>query len=181
MKVMRPEQARDFYEEDEDPARIEAVFETGEKGYTAPARGLRVRQLRGQTLGGLAAEFAEDIRNLRLRERTLPLYVYWQTFWSRIPANDVGCGGRRARASDRAVGLAPTAGNTGVAGRHTAESWLVSPNTISSRSASAGSRGGSQPSASDVELPAGHLKGASYCGIRKGSAGAIRQGGKEVR
>ena len=70
MKVMRPEQARDFYEEDEDPARIEAVFETGEKGYTAPARGLRVRQLRGQTLGGLAAEFAEDIRNLRLRERT---------------------------------------------------------------------------------------------------------------
>jgi hypothetical protein len=69
MKVMRPEHAKDFYEEDEDPARIENVFDTGEKGYTASARGPRVRHLRGQTLGGIAVGFAADIRNLRLRER----------------------------------------------------------------------------------------------------------------
>lgn len=69
MKVMRPEQAKDFHEEDEDPARKEAIFDTGEKGYTAQARGARVRQLRIQKLGGVAARFAMDIRNLRLRER----------------------------------------------------------------------------------------------------------------
>jgi hypothetical protein len=62
MKVMRPEQARDFYEEDEDPARIEAIFDTGEKGYTAPPRGLRVRQLRERAAAALRlmAQFLES-------------------------------------------------------------------------------------------------------------------------
>lgn len=36
MTGMRPEQARDFYEEDEDPARIFALFDAAGKGRTAP-------------------------------------------------------------------------------------------------------------------------------------------------
>src|SRR5258708_26183707 len=87
MKVMRPEQARDFYEEDEDPAHIEGVFETGEKGYTAPARGLRVRQQRGQTLGVLLASSRRISRTFRYQSQRLPLSVYWPTFRSRTPAN----------------------------------------------------------------------------------------------
>src|SRR5260221_11009747 len=95
MKVMRPEQARDFYEEDEDPAHIEGVFETGEKGYTAPARGLRVRQQRGQTLGVLLAGSRRISGTFGYGGERVPLSVYWQPFGGGIPAKDAGAAGRR--------------------------------------------------------------------------------------
>jgi hypothetical protein len=36
MAGMRPEEARQFYEEDEDPARVFALFDDADKGRTAP-------------------------------------------------------------------------------------------------------------------------------------------------
>jgi hypothetical protein len=71
MSGMRPEQARDFYEEDEDPARIFALFDAAGKARTAP---------HGDHAGGgpdlvplrdLARQLASDLRKLRLRDRAL--------------------------------------------------------------------------------------------------------------
>jgi|HubBroStandDraft_1064217.scaffolds.fasta_scaffold09114_5 hypothetical protein len=64
MAGMRPEEARQFYEEDEDPARVFALFDGGEKGRTAPPRPSDPIPLR-QLLG----ELARELRELRLRDR----------------------------------------------------------------------------------------------------------------
>jgi hypothetical protein len=73
MAGMRPEEAKQFYEEDEDPARVFALFDAADKGRTAPpARrpperpGLTVLR---ELLGELRGELAREIRKLHLRDR----------------------------------------------------------------------------------------------------------------
>jgi hypothetical protein len=68
---MRPEQARDFYEEDEDPARIFALFDAADKGRTAPHGDHPAREPDLVPLRDLARQLARDLRKLRLRDRAL--------------------------------------------------------------------------------------------------------------
>ncbi len=68
---MRPEQARDFYEEDEDPARIFALFDAAAKGRTAPDGDHAGREPDLVPLRDLARQLARDLRKLRLRDRAL--------------------------------------------------------------------------------------------------------------
>lgn len=69
MAGMRPDQARQFYEEDEDPERVFAIFDAAEKegrlGRTAPPP----RPSDPIPLGQVAGELAQDLRELRLRDR----------------------------------------------------------------------------------------------------------------
>jgi hypothetical protein len=73
MVGMRAEEARDFYEEDEDPARVFALFDAAEKGRTAPPEHrpslepdpIPLREL----LREVGSQFRQDMRKLRLRDR----------------------------------------------------------------------------------------------------------------
>jgi hypothetical protein len=71
MTGMRPEQARDFYEEDEDPARIFALFDAADKGGTAPHDDHPRREPDLVPLRDLARQLAADLRKLRLKDRAL--------------------------------------------------------------------------------------------------------------
>jgi hypothetical protein len=68
---MRPEQARDFYEEDEDPARIFALFDAAGKGRTASHGDHPGREPDLVPLRDLARQLARDLRKLRMRDRAL--------------------------------------------------------------------------------------------------------------
>ncbi len=72
MTGVKPEEAKQFYEEDEDPARVFASFEAAEKGRTAP-RGDR-RSPQRPDLAPLRRrldDLAADLRKLRLRDRVV--------------------------------------------------------------------------------------------------------------
>lgn len=71
MTGMRPEQARDFYEEDEDPARIFALFDAADKGRTVPHDDHPGREQDLVPLRDLARQMVGDLRKLRLRDRAL--------------------------------------------------------------------------------------------------------------
>ena len=71
MTGMRPEQARDFYEEDEDPARIFALFDAADKGRTAPHDDHPRREPELVPLRDLARQLARDLRKLRLKDRAM--------------------------------------------------------------------------------------------------------------
>jgi hypothetical protein len=66
MAGMRREEARSFYEEDEDPQRIFAPFDAGQKRSTRPParRGEELRPM-----SELVGDLVGDLRQLRLRER----------------------------------------------------------------------------------------------------------------
>jgi hypothetical protein len=65
MAGMRPEEARQFHEEDEDPARVFALFDDADKGRTAPPS----RPTDPIPIGQLLSELARELRQLRLRDR----------------------------------------------------------------------------------------------------------------
>jgi len=71
MTVMRPDEAEQFYEEDEDPARVFAVFDAaknqGRTGRTAPHDQSKQPEL--TPLRDLAHDHLADLRRLRLRDR----------------------------------------------------------------------------------------------------------------
>lgn len=69
MTGVRPEEAMSFYEEDEDPARVFALFDAAEKSRTAPRDGRSPQQPDLTPLRELAAELARDLRKLRLGAR----------------------------------------------------------------------------------------------------------------
>jgi len=73
MVGMRAEEAQDFYEEDEDPARVFALFDAAEKGRTVPpvlpaAQEPDLTPLR-ELLHELGTQLRQDVRKLRLRDR----------------------------------------------------------------------------------------------------------------
>jgi hypothetical protein len=73
MVGMRTEDARDFYEEDEDPARVFALFDAAEKGRTAPPKPRPSQEpdltpLR-ELLREVRSQLRQDVRKLRLRDR----------------------------------------------------------------------------------------------------------------
>jgi hypothetical protein len=73
MVSMRAEEAQDFYEEDEDPARVFAMFDAAEKGRTAPPQRPPSQEpdltpLR-ELLRELGTQLRQDVRKLRLRDR----------------------------------------------------------------------------------------------------------------
>jgi hypothetical protein len=69
MAGMRPDEAKQFYEDDEDPAKVFAIFDAakqeGQLGRTEPPELQPLRQL----LADLARELWRDLRELRIRER----------------------------------------------------------------------------------------------------------------
>lgn len=73
MVGMRAEEARDFYEEDEDPARVFALFDAAEKGRTAPPDHPQSPESDltplGELLRELGTQLRQDMRKLRLRDR----------------------------------------------------------------------------------------------------------------
>lgn len=73
MVGMRADEARDFYEEDEDPARVFALFDAAEKGRTAPPERPPSREPDltplGELLRELGTQLKQDMRKLRLRDR----------------------------------------------------------------------------------------------------------------
>jgi hypothetical protein len=73
MVAMRAEEARDFYEEDEDPARVFALFDAAEKDRTKPtprrpSREPDLTPLR-ELLREVGTQIRQDVRKLRLRDR----------------------------------------------------------------------------------------------------------------
>ena len=73
MVGMKAEEARDFYEEDEDPARVFALFDAAQKGRTAsPKRGSSqetdLTPLR-ELLREVGSQLRQDVKKLRLRDR----------------------------------------------------------------------------------------------------------------
>jgi hypothetical protein len=73
MAGMRPEEAKDFYEEDEDPARVFALFDAAERQgkleRTEPPSARQELVPLHELLAALAAELRRDLRELQLRER----------------------------------------------------------------------------------------------------------------
>ncbi len=78
MAYMSPDEARQFYEEDEDPAKIRALYEAARRGgrirLTEPPPPRSQPMPLGELLGGLVTEVVTDLRRvlreLRLRDRT---------------------------------------------------------------------------------------------------------------
>jgi hypothetical protein len=72
MASVKPEEAERFYEEDEDPARVFALFDTarreGRVRHTAPGPRPDLIPLRA-LLAALARDLWRDLRQLRLPER----------------------------------------------------------------------------------------------------------------
>lgn len=70
MAGVKPEEAKQFYEEDEDPARVFAIFDAAEKGRTAPPGGGRpAKRADLVPLRKRLDDLAVDLRKLRLRDR----------------------------------------------------------------------------------------------------------------
>lgn len=71
MAVMRPDEAEQFYEDDEDPARVFATFDAARKqglaGRTAPRDRSESPEL--MPLRDLLADLMADLRRLRLGDR----------------------------------------------------------------------------------------------------------------
>jgi hypothetical protein len=73
MVGMRAEEAQDFYEDDEDPAQVFALFDAAEKGHTTSPE----RPLPPETdlmplpdlLREVSGQLRRDLRKLRLRDR----------------------------------------------------------------------------------------------------------------
>ena len=61
MRGMKASEAEHFYEEDEDPEKIFALFDAGKKGLTAPPREIH---LPSQWLGTVRRELAIGLRRL---------------------------------------------------------------------------------------------------------------------
>jgi hypothetical protein len=71
MPGIRPEQARDFCEQDEDPARIFALFDAADKGRTAPHDDHPRQEAELVPLRDPVRQMARDLQELRLRDRAL--------------------------------------------------------------------------------------------------------------
>lgn len=73
MAAMRPDEARRFYEEDEDPARIHAQFDAAEREgrlrQTEPPPGRPELTPLRELAHGLGRELAHQLRELRLGDR----------------------------------------------------------------------------------------------------------------
>jgi hypothetical protein len=70
MAGVKPEEAKQFYEEDEDPARVFASFDAAEKGRTAPpGDGRPPKQTDLVPLRKRLDDLAVELRKLRLRDR----------------------------------------------------------------------------------------------------------------
>lgn len=70
MAGVKPEEAKQFYEEDEDPARVFAIFDAAEKGRTAPPGDRRPPQRTDLVpLRELVDDLVAELRKLRLRDR----------------------------------------------------------------------------------------------------------------
>ena len=73
MAGVKPEEARQFYEEDEDPAKVFALFDAakreGRTGRTAPPESRQHLIPLRVLLGELGRELARELRELRLRDR----------------------------------------------------------------------------------------------------------------
>lgn len=69
MADVKPEQAQQFHEEDEDPAKVFAVLDTAKReGHLRQTEPPKPPPLR-QVFSMLAGELRRDLRELRLRER----------------------------------------------------------------------------------------------------------------
>ena len=67
---VKPEEAKRFYEEDEDPARVFAIFDAAEKSRTAPPRDQPPSQRDDlASLRGQLDDLAVEMRKLRMRDR----------------------------------------------------------------------------------------------------------------
>ena len=73
MASMRPEQAKQFYEEDEDPQRVIALFDAAQReGRLAQTKRPEPRSdlmPLGELIAELVRELRRELRELRLRER----------------------------------------------------------------------------------------------------------------
>jgi hypothetical protein len=73
MAGVNPEEARQFYEEDEDPAKVFAIFDAakreGRLGRTAPPQSQQHPVPLRVLLAAMAAELRRDLRELQLRDR----------------------------------------------------------------------------------------------------------------
>ena len=65
MAGVRPDDARQFYEEDEDPGRVFSIFDAAEKARTAPPS----ERPDLVPLRELLADLVRELRKLRLRDR----------------------------------------------------------------------------------------------------------------
>jgi hypothetical protein len=80
MVGMRVEEARDFYEEDEDPTRVFALFDAADKDRTAPPKHrpsqkpdlVPLREL----LRKLGTQLRQDMRELRPGDRVALLFQH---------------------------------------------------------------------------------------------------------
>jgi len=73
MEGMKAEEARSFYEEDEDPAQVFALFDAADKGRTArqerpPVAESDLTPLR-ELLREVGIQLRRDLRKLRMRDR----------------------------------------------------------------------------------------------------------------
>jgi hypothetical protein len=69
MAAMRPEEAEQFYEEDEDPARVHALFDAAERGKRLRRTAPPERRPDLVPLRDLLAALVRELRQLRLGER----------------------------------------------------------------------------------------------------------------
>jgi hypothetical protein len=73
MAGMSPEEARHFYEEDEDPKKVFALFDAarreGRVGQTEPPPRPSEPMPLGELLVGMARDLRRELRELRLRDR----------------------------------------------------------------------------------------------------------------
>lgn len=73
MADVNPEEARQFYEEDEDPAKVFAIFDAakreGRLGRTGPPQSRQHLVPMRVLLAAMAAELQRDLRELQLRDR----------------------------------------------------------------------------------------------------------------
>lgn len=73
MASMRPEEARDFYEEDEDPAQVFAIFDAAKRQGRLQRTEPPGQQPDLLPLRELLAQFWRDLQKLRLRDRVIRL------------------------------------------------------------------------------------------------------------
>lgn len=93
MAGMSPEEARNLHEEDEDPQKIFALFDAGQKRQTAPPSPPELVPLR-QLLAELVADLTGEFGKLRLRDRFLR---YWGLDASTAPSRKPHAQGHRPR------------------------------------------------------------------------------------
>lgn len=64
MASVKPEQAEQFSEEDEDPGRVFAIFDAGQKGHTAPPDGATRDSLASRKLRKARHRIAAALRRV---------------------------------------------------------------------------------------------------------------------